>query len=346
MIAKLTRVVLLFFALLYTTTYVFWRILLLTPLYERYWQLQLSEVFGSWVYLPLPLLLIFVGLTRHRRAALVLLLPCCFFGAEYGRQFLPNWQHWSADPTARTVRVMTWNMLYASDHKGEFKETITDLQPDIIALQEVGRGMDKKFDAEYRDVYPYQTVYGAGRSNSLALLSRFPILETQVSAGIWECRCLHAVIDLEGRSIHLLVVHIPSPLLYIARYKRLPEIRLFDNEHQTPAFDMLLEKIDSIQAPLLVMGDLNTAERQPNYRRLRHYLEEAFGAAGWGMGYTFPAHAQHLGFDLPAFVRIDHILYNTAWRAPSAWTGRLAASDHRYVVADLVLSSMPMDDKE
>jgi hypothetical protein len=36
-------------------------------------------------------------------------------------------------------------------------------------------------------------------------------------------------------------------------------------------------------------------------------------------------------------VRIDHILYNTAWRAQSAWTGALPDSDHGYVIADLEL---------
>jgi hypothetical protein len=113
---RVGRLVGLALAMLYTMSYGLWRILLLTPLYQEFWQLQLSDVFGSWAYLPLVPLGLLVALTRNRRAAYLLLLPLFFFGAEYGRQFLPNWQRlWPREEPVAVLRVMSWNMLYTSD---------------------------------------------------------------------------------------------------------------------------------------------------------------------------------------------------------------------------------------
>jgi endonuclease/exonuclease/phosphatase (EEP) superfamily protein YafD len=62
-------------------------------------------------------------------------------------------------------------------------------------------------------------------------------------------------------------------------------------------------------------------------------LRDAFSTAGLGYGYTY-GHGLRLGH---SFVRIDHILVSRHWDVVRSWTGGAAGSDHRPVIADLVL---------
>jgi endonuclease/exonuclease/phosphatase (EEP) superfamily protein YafD len=320
---------------LYTVGYGVWRSLLLTPWYERYWQLQLSELFGSWFYLPLLPLVLLALLTWNGRAFVLLLLPLFLFSAEYGRQFLPNWQ-----PTANdlvSLRVLTWNALYTGDSNGEFQALLRQVRPDFVAIEEVNPRLVRLFEQKLVTDYPFRTAYAAGSNGGLALFSRYPLWVVEKPVEIVSCQCLVVESEVAGRRVTLIVVHIWRPDIGVNTRGRWPAVDQFNSRYQTPIFDKLRERVAAVNGPLVVLGDLNTTERQPNYLRLRHDLQDAFAEAGWGMGYTFPANARWEGWSIPPFVRIDHILINESWEATAAWTGRLPASDHGYVVADLRL---------
>jgi endonuclease/exonuclease/phosphatase (EEP) superfamily protein YafD len=115
----------------------------------------------------------------------------------------------------------------------------------------------------------------------------------------------------------------------------LSKIDRFDTRHQTQTFDRLIEEIEQVDGPLILLGDFNTTERQRNYRRLLAYLEDAYTEAGWGLGYTWPNPDALHGMAPFPVIQIDHILVNDAWRPRRASTGRMAESDHLYVVAEL-----------
>ena len=78
------------------------------------------------------------------------------------------------------------------------------------------------------------------------------------------------------------------------------------------------------------------SDRQPLYGRLRQHLHDAHREAGWGFGYSYPAGTRGW-LPLWPLVRIDYVFHDGAWAAPAAWTKVVAGSDHRAVVADLVL---------
>jgi vancomycin resistance protein VanJ len=93
--------------------------------------------------------------------------------------------------------------------------------------------------------------------------------------------------------------------------------------------------VEANGGPALVLGDFNTSDGQPLYRLLRRRLDDAYRAAGWGFGFTFPSpRGSPLGFPV---VRIDYVFHDEFWATQAAWTGSLPGSDHRYVVADLLL---------
>jgi endonuclease/exonuclease/phosphatase (EEP) superfamily protein YafD len=324
-------------ALLYLVAYCCWRLLLLTPLYEVDWRLPLSQVLGSWFYLPLLPLLALAALGRSRLALALLATPLLFFAGEYGGQFLPRWLWLSqTHPEATVVRVMSWNMHYAPDRTGEFRALLAQQQPDLVALQEVSFINLRILAGELAHEYPYQQTAGPGAAG-LAILSRYPFLAGEAGVRVMGCRCMEVVLDIDGQQVTVLNAHVESPAVYVDRSRWLPRVTRFEKRQQRWTFDALLAHVTTIQGPLIVLGDLNTTERQPNYQRLNRLLSNAHARAGWGMGYTFPTNIRHRGISIPPFVRIDHIFYSDAWQSVTATSGRLVESDHAYVMADLVL---------
>jgi len=86
-----------------------------------------------------------------------------------------------------------------------------------------------------------------------------------------------------------------------------------------------------------VAGDFNAPVQSIVCRKLmRHGLTDAFSTAGQGYGYSF---GHELRLVAHSYVRLDHILASRHWRVERCWTGGADASDHRPVIADLVLTS-------
>ena len=92
--------------------------------------------------------------------------------------------------------------------------------------------------------------------------------------------------------------------------------------------------------PVIVAGDLNSPDDSRVCATLRSAgLHDAFAQGGKGYGYTYGHFL--LQHRLPAFdfswMRIDHIMMSSQFQSRRCWTGTGKASDHRPVIADLVL---------
>ena len=86
--------------------------------------------------------------------------------------------------------------------------------------------------------------------------------------------------------------------------------------------------------PLIVAGDLNAPETSPVIRTLLDQgLRDAFSSAGLGYGYT---HGHSTKLMIP-FLRIDHILVSPEIGVADAFAGGRDGSEHRPVIADLLL---------
>ena len=92
---------------------------------------------------------------------------------------------------------------------------------------------------------------------------------------------------------------------------------------------VLEEVVASVSGPFIVAGDFNNPPRGLLYGRLAEQWTDAFAQAGWGSGFTFPAH-----FPL---MRIDYLWLSPSLRAVDCYTLGTRASDHLPVVADILL---------
>src|SRR5215213_6283592 len=106
---KLGRHSLIALTVTYGVTFLLWRLLVWSPAGHSWAWLQVSEVFGLIAYLPALLLLPGAIALRNRWAWLGLLVQLIWFGAQYGKLFLPNAALPAQSGTVANLRVMTWN---------------------------------------------------------------------------------------------------------------------------------------------------------------------------------------------------------------------------------------------
>jgi endonuclease/exonuclease/phosphatase family metal-dependent hydrolase len=245
-----------------------------------------------------------------------------------------------------SLRVMTYNIQAGGGKLENVAQTIRSFSPDIVGLQEVDvhwsarsafadqatmlaemLGMQQRFARIYQ--IPAGDSTRPPREYGVAILSKCPIvsftnhmltrLSTQDSTAPPAPMpgFLESAVDFRGTRIRLFNTHID--------YRRDPSIR-------RQQVSEMLAIIGQPRVPTLLFGDMNAPpeapELQPLFARLRDvWLGQADAGA------TYPATAP--------VRRIDYVLTSSHFVARSASVPVTVASDHRPVVADLVLTDTP-----
>ncbi len=272
----------------------------------------------------LPLALGFKRWLMAGACALVLLLTA---GPYMGLSvpFPRSQAEGAAEP--KTLRIGTFN-LQGRDIQEPWVETqLKAIDADVVALTEC-RG-----EQHEGDLYGYHTatVYG------LCLFSRLPIksFEARNPEDAWARSgsgvVLHAVLDHEGRDVHLVSLHLATVRggLTSLRYLEFEgmneniELRRWESEIARAFAD---ERADG---PLVVVGDFNMPVESEIYQRYWGDLTNSWDECGFGYGHT--KRTSWFG------VRIDHVLTNDAWRCHGVEVLDGSGSDHDPVVATLEL---------
>jgi endonuclease/exonuclease/phosphatase family metal-dependent hydrolase len=254
----------------------------------------------------------------------------------------------AAGPPPVRLRVMSYNI-----HAGAGQDDGFDLErqaaaiaaqrPDVVALQEVDVHWATRSDyvdeaswlarrlrmrVFFGPIYtlPPDRTDAPPREYGLAILSRFPIL------------------DCENHKITRLSTQVPDPVPELA--PGFPEIvinvrgarvRVFDTHldfradpsvRRTQVADMLAI-MKRKPGDTILTGDFNAAPDDAELAPLWNVLTDALTVAGQRGVPTYPA-------DMPA-KRIDYVTASTGIRVRTAWVPASVASDHRPVVADLLI---------
>ena len=328
-------------ALLYIAALVGWHLAGLTHL-AAWWPYRLASLFDIWLYLPLPFLLLGAALRRRWRAAALLGLAALVFVLEYGYVFLPK------APTASGVplRVMTANLLATNDGKGGLGAAVSEQRPDVLAVQELTPRLARSLADQLGPDYPFAALYPSARNPSLGVYSRHPLREAARSDAD-DCPCQQVMLDVGGRTVDILNVHPSRPKMTFRQIGPLPLPSSFDESGHQRALRAILDRVQAADGPLIVLGDFNLSDRDPAYRQLERSLVDAYRAAGWGFGYTFPS--RNLS-ELPSgrevtrppyfpLLRIDYVFYSQGLAAVEARVVDVPGSDHLSVVADLRLQA-------
>ena len=237
------------------------------------------------------------------------------------------------------MRALTFNIRHGVGLDGvhdleRVAGVIEGAAADLVALQEVDRHLSPRsghldqagwladrldLDMAYGpvvDLGPATTgPDGARRQYGIALLSRLPLREPRNllltrPRGGEQRGLLGAVVDVEGRAVRVFCTH----LQHRSRMERLGQAT------------QIAESMAAGTGPLVVMGDLNARPGDPEIAPLTDILDDAWGVAGDGAGFTFDAATPH--------ARIDYIL-TSELAARSAEVLPTDASDHSALVAEL-----------
>ncbi|HOP39741.1 MAG TPA: endonuclease/exonuclease/phosphatase family protein [Geobacteraceae bacterium] len=254
------------------------------------------------------------------------------------------------------LRIMTWNVKYERhDNLSHLalRYEIERCNPTVVLLQEA-QGL---LNGPLGD---YFSTWNVRSSGQYIIASRMPLGELRVipipfpgegstCPGI-KHTCLRTQLRIGGTVVVLYNVHFETPRWGLNAFRavtrnplNLPKA-MQQLEHNVAArlaqVQTLRENVRQEQRPVIVAGDLNSPDSSLVCKTLRALdFHDAFAEGGKGYGYTY-------GHDLLkhrvptlnlSWMRIDHIMMSSRLQSRDCWTGTGKASDHRPVIADLVL---------
>lgn len=304
------------------------------------WWLELSR------YLPYPALL---------APALVALLLACALGWRWvlagGATLglvatLAMGLAWGRpDAGGTSLRFMTYNIkaykaVLREDGFRELAREVALHHPDILVTQD-NHAVSR---AQAAAIWPGGQAFGLPHAfavDQYVIASRFPLRDCALGRIDYRGQAhgyLRCTADVNGVPLDVVNVHLESPRtgLNAARREGLAGTDDWraNYEERLGQAQALAHDLRSRTRPLIVAGDLNASESSPVVRALRDLgLRDAFSSAGRGYGYSY-GHALRLGF---SFLRIDHILVSPELGVARTFAGGAQASDHRPVIADLLL---------
>jgi endonuclease/exonuclease/phosphatase (EEP) superfamily protein YafD len=283
-----------------------------------------------WLFLPTLILLPLALLLRTRIRLVLTLVPIALFVLTYGHLYLPRMPVQSAGPS---FRAMAYNVLFLNDDIGRVADEIETHDPDFVGLRELIPDVAEYVGERLKDRYPYHEV-----DVWCGFWSRYPVLayrSYRLGRGHGQ-PAQQFLLDIEGRPVTVVSVHPRSPPLRVNRpFGTLVGIPTgLDNQGRDADILDLIERLDQIQDPLVVMGDLNLTDQQVLYPALTSRLRDAHRDVGWGMGFTF-TRFRELG--LPMW-RIDYVFHSSDLVATRAIVGDYGGSDHCPVIVDLAFA--------
>ena len=332
-IARIAVIVVVVLAVLHSAAYVsgsfstWWLELLLYVPFPAYLAPALAALALSWTL---------TWLWRLAAALAVVLVVTVIMGLVLGH----------SDEGSTRVRMMTYNIKahLAVQHEGGFEAIVREVaqhDPDILVMQDAGELADARAAGSERvaPLFAGRSVYALGQ---YIVVTRLRMRDCRAGDISYSPRSItpyvRCVVTAGGIDIDLATAHFVSPRegLNAARRERLDGV----DDWQQNFADRLAQArrlagdIVTRQRPLILAGDLNAPEASPVIRTLlAQGLRDAFSSAGWGYGYSH-GHALKPRF---SFLRIDHILVSPEIGVVDCVAGGREASEHRPVIADLVL---------
>ncbi len=307
---------------------------------EVYWQVELLR------YLPFPVFLLpsVVGLLASLWLGWVWrwLALLTFVGVTTNIMGLV-WG--SADSGHGRLRVMTYNVkAYKAIDKplsiASIAAEIAWHAPDILVMQDAGRfaGIGTKQLRELGVIPVGHEIVALGQ---YVITSRYPLRNCYLGNMSFRSAAhqyMHCSVLVGERMIDVITPHFLSPRkgLNATRHELWDGMDdwLENYNDRLAQAHALADVIASIQRPLIVAGDLNAPEQSPVVQKLIEVgLRDAYSNSAFGYGYTV-GHALRPGVSL---LRIDHILISSELGVASAEVGGKLGSEHRPVIADLLL---------
>lgn len=305
------------------------------------WWLELSRYLPYPVYLAAPLLALALSLVIGRwwvAASAVSVAITAMLTMDL------HWQVRARElsPGAARLRLMTYNVkAYKAVERrgglGALEREVALRNPDILVLQDAQSGPGQEpLRVNDGPLFGLPNVFVA---HQYVVASRLPLQGCRARrTEPPDLDYVSCVVTVDGRPVNLVTVHFASPRagLVAARHAGIDGIEDWRQNYLLRLLQSraLAADLEDTPQPLIVAGDLNAPDASPVIGNLLAIgLRDAFADAGTGYGYSY-GQALPIGF---SFLRIDHILVSGRIWLLDCFVGDAETSDHRPVIADLVL---------
>ncbi len=295
----------------------------------------------------------------------ILLLGYKQIGVTFSAHFYTN--DLSKKPDS-TLRIVSWNVanMYGlsnnietkQHNRTELAQSVLDLQPDIICLQEFNHSYTRGenadniglFSIQYPNYYyskDYNKENGYYTSGSI-IFSKFPITDSGKIdfPGDFTGSLIYIDVKVNNDTVRIFTTHLQSFGFNNADYAEMNKIKQRDEEaidasknifiKMKAAFtnrglqaDIVHQQTDSLTYPSIVCGDFNDVPTSYTYFHVRSSRQDAFLKTGTGVGKTYNTFAPML--------RIDYILPDTCFAIKQFDMVDENLSDHVMLVSDLKL---------
>lgn len=290
--------------------------------------------FAVYLFAPLPLVVVAAALVG-RPWNVALLGQCVLAGLVwhyfFGGLFTPRLA--VAEAGGPRLRVLTANLLGFNQDTEATLGALRAADADVLALQELNPAVAAAIQRDLAVEYPYQLLDPQDGVRGGGVVSRYPLRPTgETLGGPWLGTPHVLKVDVDGQPVTFIRFHAYSGLERV--------------DQREESARVLADYARTHGGPLLVAGDLNATGLSTAHDTITAELGDAWEAAGWGLGHTFPGAASPgssrpriLGFLVPKWlIRIDYVFYSEHFTPMLARTGPWdEVSDHRPVLVEFGL---------
>ncbi len=247
-------------------------------------------------------------------------------------------------------RLMTYNakVKLAMDRPNglwELAQEITSHDPDVLVMQDAGEvlGVPGDGQARLKQLVGEREVFAQGQ---FIVASRLPLrdckllsLHTNEPGHAF----VHCVLTVKGQDVDLITTHLTTPRrgLNAIRSWGIRGVGMWrDNVDERMRQSRYLSKylVNLAPRPRVLAGDLNAPEGSTVVQNLLATgLRDAYSSGTTGFGFT---HGHSLRPWI-SFLRIDHVLVSPTVGVHSIEVGGSKASEHRPIIADLLVQRHP-----
>lgn len=297
-------------------------------LLEPQWR-GLARTALVFLFAPSVVLLPLALSVRRWGLASLMVLPVAGFALSFGPLLMPRSA--TAPDDAPRISVLTFNLHGYSKDLDSLAAIIREANADVVGVQELSAEATDYFEANMKDIYPYQALHPQGIAYSgQGILSRYPLLEDEY----WQSEQyaptaghMKVVLELDGTRVTIYNAH-PVPPFSAWRWLR--------SQPHSQQIAELLDKVNGESGPLILLGDFNMTDQFDEYSLVTRRYTDTFREAGdSSLGFTFPAGKRR---PIQPVLRLDYVFHNDHFRGLQArtltWSG---LSDHRPVWALLAL---------
>ncbi|MDP6060446.1 MAG: endonuclease/exonuclease/phosphatase family protein [Pirellulaceae bacterium] len=226
-------------------------------------------------------------------------------------------------PHGRSLRALLINVHSDNTDHTAVLASIKRHAPDFVLVQEVNQRWSEALQA-IEDRYQYVVDQPQDDNFGIVLLGKYTALDAEVfNVGGVRVPSILAEFEIEGRRFFIRGTHTIPPLS-----SKYAEMR---DQHLAALPDIIV----GLDAPVLLLGDLNTSPWSYHFKKLIRTSGLRNASRGRGIQATWPTQM------LPLLIPIDHCLYSSGIEIIDKTIADPIASDHYPVIVDFAISLGP-----